>query len=250
MLFTTGRFMDIEEISKLCGIASSGMIKDVMQELIQDYQTRNTALEILEDNGKYKLNIKKSYNYLTTKLLDDSELDRPTQETLAIIAYKQPALQSDIIKIRGNGAYDHIKILREQEFVVSERHGRSRMLKLGPKFFDYFDVVEDQMKSKFNEVENKVGKVEEVQATLPQSEKKLETTEQPAENENQLEVAESPSEDTLSEEEAVDESAEEAVLEDESIEVQKEEPAQELPEVKAERKSRNKKRAEEEEEEL
>lgn len=166
ILFTTGRLMDTEEISRLCGIGSIGILKEALQELIKDYQIRNTALEILEENGRYKLNIKKSYNYLTTKLLDNSELDRPAQETLAIIAYKQPVLQSDIIKIRGTGAYDHIKILREQEFIISEKHGRSRMLKVAQKFYEYFDIVEDQMKSKFTEIETKVGKVEEIQGTL------------------------------------------------------------------------------------
>jgi len=78
---------------------------------------------------------------VTEKLLTDAELDKPTQETLAIIAYKQPMFQSDVIKIRGNSAYDHIKVLKEHDFVTSEKSGRTRVLKLAPKFFEYFDVV-------------------------------------------------------------------------------------------------------------
>ncbi len=188
ILYTTGRLMDAEEISKLCGIGSIGMLKEALQELIKDYQNRNTALEILEENGKFKLNIKKSYTYLTTKLLDNSELDRPTQETLAIIAYKQPVLQSDVIKIRGSGAYDHIKALREQEFIISEPKGRSRLLKLAPKFYEYFDIIEDQMKSKFTEIETKVGNVEEVQETLREHEEKPEeATKDAKEEDNQQE---------------------------------------------------------------
>ncbi|MCX6256024.1 MAG: SMC-Scp complex subunit ScpB, partial [Bacteroidia bacterium] len=56
------------------------------------------------DNEKWKLTIKKEYLYLTEKLLSDCEFDFPTQETLAMVAYKNPALQCDIIKIRGNKA--------------------------------------------------------------------------------------------------------------------------------------------------
>lgn len=152
ILFTTGRFMSVEEIASLCGIGSAGLVKKNLEELKKDYETKNSALIISEENGRWKMGIRKEYNYLTTKLLSECELDRPTQETLAIIAYKQPALQSEVVKMRGNTAYDHVKRLREHEFITSEKSGRTRLLKLTPKFFDYFDVVEDQLKSKFSEV--------------------------------------------------------------------------------------------------
>jgi segregation and condensation protein B len=150
ILFTTGRFMDLQEIANLCGVGSVGLVKDALDVLRSDYDSRGGSLSIVEDNGKWRLNIKKEYNYLTTKLLDNTEMDRPTQETLALIAYKNPALQSEIVKMRGNTAYDHIKYLKENEFVVSEAHGRTRLLKLASKFYDYFDVVADQLKSKLD----------------------------------------------------------------------------------------------------
>ena len=79
--------------------------------------------------------------------MSDAELDKPTQETLAIVAYKQPMFQSEVIKIRGNTAYDHIKVLKEQEFITSEKSGRTRILRLTPKFFDYFNVIEGNLKN-------------------------------------------------------------------------------------------------------
>lgn len=148
VLFTTGKFLDAEELAKLCSIGSIGFVKDALGELKKDYDTKSCALNIIQQDDKYKLNIKKEYLYLTETLLTDSELDKSTQETLAVIAYKSPAMQSEIIKIRGNGAYDHIKLLKELDFIISEPSGRSRILKLTPKFYDYFDVVENELKSK------------------------------------------------------------------------------------------------------
>ncbi|MFH1637983.1 MAG: SMC-Scp complex subunit ScpB [Candidatus Woesearchaeota archaeon] len=157
ILFTTGKFMNMEELAQFCHIGSVGSVKDALHSLIQDYKEKDSALEIFEENGKYKLNIKKAYNYLTTNLLNDSELDKPTQETLAIIAYRNPALQSDIIKLRGNGAYDHIKRLKEIGFVVSEKYGRTRKVKLTQKFFDYFDIVDEtQLGERFKAIAEKV----------------------------------------------------------------------------------------------
>ena len=148
ILFTTGKFLSLEEIGKMSGLGSIGHVKELIDDLRKDYSDRNCSLEIIHQGEKYKLNIKKEYLYLTESLLTDTELDRPTQETLAVIAYKNPALQSEIIKIRGNTAYDHIKALKELDFITTEPSGRTRIIKLTNKFFDYFDIVEDQLRSK------------------------------------------------------------------------------------------------------
>lgn len=160
VLFMTGRFMNIEEIAEYCGIGSIGSVREAMAGLIEDYKNRESGIGIFEEDKKYKLNIKKEYNQLSTKLVSSSELDAPSQATLAIIAYKQPARQSDIIKMRGNSAYDHIKTLKEQEFITSEKSGRTRILKLGQKFFDYFDVIEQEnLKEKFKQIAEKQEKL-------------------------------------------------------------------------------------------
>ncbi|MEA3379103.1 MAG: SMC-Scp complex subunit ScpB [Nanoarchaeota archaeon] len=171
ILFITGKFLDVTEIAKLTGVGSIGVVRDALQELEQKYLTSKNALTIFKDKGRYKLNIKKKYSHLTTQLLTNSELDKGTQETLAIIAYKQPVLQCNVIKIRGNKAYEQIKVLREEDFISSERYGRTRLLKLNQKFYDYFDVIEDHLESKFKEIETKVGNSEEVQKKLKENKK-------------------------------------------------------------------------------
>jgi segregation and condensation protein B len=151
VLFTTGKFLTLDEVSKMSGIGSIGFVKGVLSELQEEYSKRSAALEILNDKERWKLNIRKDYMYLTEKLLTDAELDLPTQETLAIIAYKQPAIQSDITHIRGNKSYDHIRKLKEEGFLLAEKFGRTRILKVTQKFYDYFDVVEDELKEKLVE---------------------------------------------------------------------------------------------------
>lgn len=152
ILFTTGRFLTLEEISKFCGVASLGLLKELLLKLKKDYEDKNSALELINEDDKWKLNIRKEYLHLTQSLLTDSELNMPIQETLAIIAFKQPAVQSDVVKVRGNKSYDHIKLLQELDFVTSEKFGRTRILKLTQKFYDYFDVVKDQLVRKFEEI--------------------------------------------------------------------------------------------------
>jgi len=178
VLFITGRAMSIEEIAQFCNIASLGSVKEAMHSLQKEYSQHEGSLEISEEEGKYRLNIKKNFTHLSTRLLSAAELDTPTQATLALIAYKQPVLQSEIIKMRGNTAYDHIHELKTMEFIVSEKSGRTRVLKLAAKFFEYFDVIEENLKQKLNE-------------TVEKQEKLIEkTTENPLEKKDEEKVLE------------------------------------------------------------
>jgi len=179
VLFITARAMSIEEIAQFCNIGSIGTIKEAMQALRKDYEIRPGGLEIIEDDGKFRLNIRKQYNYLSTKLLSAADLDAPTQATLALVAYKQPILQSDVIKMRGNTAYDHIHALKEMEFIVSEKSGRTRSLKLAPKFFEYFDVVQENLQQKLQESVEKQEKLQEASPIIePKREEIVEVKEE------------------------------------------------------------------------
>lgn len=184
ILFTTGRFMSLEEIAKVCEIGSVGYVKELLEELRKDLEQRDTALTLVQQDEKFKLNIKKDYGYLANKLMSDSELDSPTTKTLAVIAYKQPVLQHEIIKIRGNKAYDHIKILREQHLITTEKQGRSRLIKLTPQFYNYFDTAAEEVKEQFKNI-----KIPEKLKEQPDQQQQ-QAVQQPADSTQQSQVAE------------------------------------------------------------
>ena len=156
ILFTTGQYMEIEEIARVSELGSIGYVKQVLAALKEDYEQKDSSLTVLEENNKYRLNIKKEYGLLANKLVSSSEFDAPTTKTLAVIAHRKPAWQSDIIKIRGNKAYEHIRQLKEDNLITSTREGRTRNLRLTQKFFDYFDTAADSVKEIFKNVEGKV----------------------------------------------------------------------------------------------
>ena len=155
ILFTTGRFLSVEDISNLTGITSHEDIKNILTNLMQEYGSRNSSLEIIQQGTQYKLTLKQEHMHLTTQLLRDTELDKPTQETLALIAYKQPVLQSLIVKMRGNTAYEHIAKLHGLEFIESDKSGRTRLIKTTSKFYEYFDIVDNELKDKFSQFKEK-----------------------------------------------------------------------------------------------
>src|SRR3989338_4863912 len=152
VLFTTGKFMAIEEISNGAGIGSPGYVKELLEELRKEYEAKDSAMYIQEVEAKFKLNIRKEYGHIANKLVATTEMDNSTTKTLAVIAYKDPAFQSDIIKIRVNKAYDHIHTLREQGLIATEKSGRTNLIKLTPRFYEYFDTAAKEVKEKFDQI--------------------------------------------------------------------------------------------------
>ena len=69
VLFMTGRLMKVDEIAEYCGIKSVGVVKEAMKALHLDYKNKEGGLEVYEEDNSYKLNIKKEYNHLSTKLV-------------------------------------------------------------------------------------------------------------------------------------------------------------------------------------
>ena len=145
MLFTTGRFMSKEEIAKHLNMNNEEITK-ILEELQKDYTEKDSAITLQKQDDLFKLNIKKEFGFIINKLLEDKEMDSPTTKTLAVIAYKSPVMQSEIIHIRGNKAYDHITHLKESGLISLEKQGRTRLIKLTSHFFDYFDIAEKELK--------------------------------------------------------------------------------------------------------
>lgn len=154
ILFTTGKFMSSEEIAKHLNTSSKDIL-DSIEQLKKEYHEKDSALTLQTQDNLIKLNIKKEFGFITNKLLEDKEMDSPTTKTLAIIAFKSPVSQSEIIHIRGNKAYDHISNLKQSGLVSSEKQGRTRLIKLTPHFFDYFDIAEKELKETLNKPRDK-----------------------------------------------------------------------------------------------
>ncbi|MEK6904056.1 MAG: SMC-Scp complex subunit ScpB [Nanoarchaeota archaeon] len=154
VLFTTGKLMTLQEIGDAIGAADYNYVKEVLESLKIDYSARESSLSIQHVDDKYKLNIRKEFGQIANKLIGAAELEGPAIKTLAVIAFKNPTLQSEVIKVRGNKAYDHITLLKEQKLVTAEKHGRTNLLKLTPHFYDYFDTAAQDVKNKFEQLKN------------------------------------------------------------------------------------------------
>ena len=145
-LFLSARFLSLKELVLLTD-TNPLMIKVLIEKLSDRYAQEQSAIEIIKKDELWKMDVKKDYFTMINKLATGSaEFTKAEQETLAVIAYKQPVKQSVIIKIRGNKAYDHIKKFTETGLVEAKKIGHTQELKLSDEFFDYFHIQGQNLK--------------------------------------------------------------------------------------------------------
>lgn len=121
-------------------------IEEALIELMSDYAHRDSALEIIEGDAGYSLQLKSVYETLLYELIP-AELGKGALRTLAAIAIKHPLLQTDLIELRGSSAYQQVATLVEHGFIRKrpQSDGRSYWLEVTDKFHQYFEIDRENL---------------------------------------------------------------------------------------------------------
>jgi len=143
-LYVSGRPLTISELCSVLKTRSQRKVKMLVKKLMQEYASRDTALEILElKDDRYVMQLKAEFTPYVKKLVRKPLLSTGPLKTLAYIALRQPVSQKRVVEVRGRHAYGHIKLLKEMGLIASERRGRSAVLKTTEYFADYFGLSHD-----------------------------------------------------------------------------------------------------------
>jgi segregation and condensation protein B len=140
ILYLKAKPLTIGQIAEYAGCdrdtAEEGLI-----ELMGDYAHREGALEIAETEEGYSLQLKPPYRPLLDQLIP-LDIGLGALRTLAAIAIRGPISQTDLVELRGSGAYQHVPELVDQGFVRKRRQsdGRSYWLQVTEKFYQRFEI--------------------------------------------------------------------------------------------------------------
>ncbi len=123
ILFVSKKPVSIKEIRNLFSEQirlRESQIAAIIEELKIDYVQRSKGFRIVEIAGGYQLRTPAEFAPYIVKLLKrsrDERLSQPALETLAIIAYRQPIVKSEIETIRGVDVSGVIKTLHERGLI-------------------------------------------------------------------------------------------------------------------------------------
>jgi len=92
--------------------------------------------------------LKSEYIEKVSKFAKGGAIAERYLRTLTVIALKQPILKSLVIKIRGSGAYEHIKYLLDNGLILGVKKGRSQELITTDKYAEMFGLPKDKQQMK------------------------------------------------------------------------------------------------------
>ena len=141
-----------KEIAEIMNLGSIGYVDMLIQEFEEMLEEEHRGLELIHTEEGYELKVKKDHIDDVSHLAPHQDLNSGELRTLSLIAYNAPVEQTNIIEIRGNRAYQHVKELVSRGFIDKEKDGRTAILDVTDFFLDYFDIDSvDEFKDNFEE---------------------------------------------------------------------------------------------------
>ncbi|MGE0086828.1 MAG: SMC-Scp complex subunit ScpB [Desulfococcaceae bacterium] len=146
LLFVSDTPLSVRRIQEILDLRETFPVREALFELASDYDTRKGGFYLCEVAGGYQLRTRPEYKEWIRRMLQNkpARLSKASLETLAIIAYKQPVIRSDIDYIRGVDSGGVLRILLERKLirVMGRREipGRPMIYGTTQKFLEMFDL--------------------------------------------------------------------------------------------------------------
>jgi len=146
LLFVSETPLTLDRLKSVLDIYDSRTIRDALDRLSEDYETRKGAFYLRSVAGGYQICTRPEYGQWIKRLIQPNppRLSRAALETLAIIAYKQPIIRNDIEHIRGVDCGGILRQLLERKLIRilgrKEIPGRPLIYATTKDFLEIFDL--------------------------------------------------------------------------------------------------------------
>ena len=160
LLFSSDKPLTVKDIHDCLPDAEKSEIKNSIKILTHDYDALERSFVLKEVAGGYQFRSRPEYGSYILRMFQKTpnRLSRATVETLAIIAYKQPILRSEVERLRGVDVGGIIRTLMEKGLVKimgrKELPGRPLVYGTTKKFLEVFDLKDLKSLPKLKEIKD------------------------------------------------------------------------------------------------
>ncbi|MCX5911274.1 MAG: SMC-Scp complex subunit ScpB [Deltaproteobacteria bacterium] len=119
LVFVSESPVGLDSIREVLGDIPKKDLQRMLGEIIEEYKTAPRGFTLIEVGGGYQFRTRTEYAEWVKKLkkIKPFALSQPSLETLAILAYKQPVLRTEIEKIRGVDSGGVLRTLLEKKLI-------------------------------------------------------------------------------------------------------------------------------------
>ncbi|MGI0055204.1 MAG: SMC-Scp complex subunit ScpB [Thermoplasmata archaeon] len=156
VLFASGRPLAVGEISEAIGLSDFRPVQRALRTLQATYENRQTALEVRRVGDRYALQLREEY-VPAVQSVTPVEMAPRTLKTLTLIAYHQPILQSILVRMTGDTAYEEVQRLRGMGLIHTEAKGSTLELSTSRRFAECFGIGSTKPEEIRHFLERKLG---------------------------------------------------------------------------------------------
>lgn len=137
-LYSAGHPLTVEEIVTATGFDTESVLA-CLAALAKAYTERGSAIEVARIGEKWTMQIRAEYGE-KAHAFAPPELPEDLLKTVALIAYHQPVKQSDVVRMVGSKAYEHVRALADLRLITTKPYGQTLELKTGTAFAEFFGL--------------------------------------------------------------------------------------------------------------
>jgi segregation and condensation protein B len=156
LLFASGKPLSVKELTTALGRDDYRPVQQAVRTLEQTYAHRQSALEVRRVGDRYALQLSEKY-VPTVHAVTPVEMAPRTLRALTLIAYHQPILQSHLVRMIGDIAYEEVQQLRGIGLVHTETKGSTLELTTTRRFAEYFGIASTRPDEIRRFLEQKLG---------------------------------------------------------------------------------------------
>ncbi len=138
-LFVADRPLSIARLAQVLGLTERAVLA-ALGELERELEAEDRGVELISEGGGYILQVKKHLAEKVRPFAPHQDIPEPVLRTLAVIVHFAPVLQSEVVRLRGERAYAHIRELVARGFVEAREEGPTKVLTVGENLLRYFGV--------------------------------------------------------------------------------------------------------------
>ncbi|MBN8549133.1 MAG: SMC-Scp complex subunit ScpB [Deltaproteobacteria bacterium] len=118
LIFTHGDPLSLDVLAEISGL-NEMEVREAINQIRSQLTERGSGIELLEVAGKFQFRTRQDFSAYVRELKAGRprRLSGPALETLAVIAYRQPIVRSDMEKIRGVDVTPTLKTLLDRKLI-------------------------------------------------------------------------------------------------------------------------------------
>jgi segregation and condensation protein B len=146
LLFVAEEPLTVDRLKRILAEAEPKEIRRALDDIAAEYDARKGGFYLHQVAGGYQIRTRPEYSPWIKRLIQPKplRLSKAALETLAIVAYKQPVIRSDIEHIRGVDCGGVLRVLLERKFIRvlgrKEIPGRPLIYATTRRFLEVFDL--------------------------------------------------------------------------------------------------------------